>query len=77
VLVFHGYSSNKVFNGESMLASESMTTKRPKVMVYLDDEQLKADLEALAAFEGRSLSNLFNRLAKNAVEQAKSEGYIQ
>jgi hypothetical protein len=61
-----------------MLATaELMTTKRPKVMVYLDDEQLKADLEALAAFEGRSLSNLFNRLAKNAVEQAKTEGYIE
>ena len=61
-----------------MLATaELMTTKRPKVMVYLDDEQLKADLEALAAFEGRSLSNLFNRLAKNAVEQAKAGGYIE
>jgi CopG-like RHH_1 or ribbon-helix-helix domain, RHH_5 len=56
--------------------AELMTTKRPKVMVYLDDEQLKTDLEALAAFEGRSLSNLFNRLAKNAVEQAKAEGSI-
>jgi CopG-like RHH_1 or ribbon-helix-helix domain, RHH_5 len=61
-----------------MLATaELMTTKRPKVMVYLDDEQLKADLEALAAYEGRSLSNLFNRLAKNAVEQAKADGYIE
>jgi hypothetical protein len=61
-----------------MLATtELMTTKRPKVMVYLDDEQLKADLEALAAFEGRSLSNLFNRLAKNAVEHAKAEGDIK
>lgn len=59
-----------------LTASQSMTTKRPKVMVYLDDEQLKADLEALAAFEGRSLSNLFNRLAKNAVEQAKAKGSI-
>ena len=59
-----------------LTASKPMTTKRPKVMVYLDDEQLKADLEALAAFEGRSLSNLFNRLAKNAIEQAKAEGYI-
>ena len=60
-----------------MLATaELMTTKRPKVMVYLDDDQLKADLEALASFEGRSLSNLFNRLAKTAIEQAKAEGRI-
>jgi len=52
-----------------------MPTNKGKVGVYLD-KSLKADLEKLAAYESRSVSNFVELLIKDAVEKAKSEGKI-
>jgi hypothetical protein len=54
-----------------------MTTKRPRMMVYLEDERLKASLEALAELEGRSLSNLINQIVRKFVDDAIGEGWIE
>ena len=48
----------------------------PRVVVYLS-ESLKSDLEALAAKENRSVSNLLETVAKDLVEKAKAEGKIK
>jgi hypothetical protein len=52
-----------------------MPTNKGKVGVYLD-KNLKAELEKLAAYESRSVSNFVELLIKDAVEKAKSEGKI-
>ncbi|OWY64806.1 hypothetical protein B7486_45295 [cyanobacterium TDX16] len=53
----------------------TVATDKSKVSVYMDSE-LKKDLEALAKEEGRSVSNLLERLATQAVKDAKQEGKI-
>lgn len=50
-------------------------TKKPKVSVVMDEE-LKSALEAWAAKERRTVSNLCELLLKNAVEQAQASGTL-
>ncbi|NEQ18836.1 MAG: hypothetical protein F6K28_02030 [Microcoleus sp. SIO2G3] len=45
-----------------------MPTKKPKISIYLEESQ-KAELEAWAAEETRSLSNLATHLIEKALEQ--------
>ena len=53
----------------------TMPTNKAKVGTYID-QSLKDDLEALAALESRSISNLVEVLLKEAVARAKAEGRI-
>ena len=55
--------------------SKPVPTKNPRVVVYLSPE-LKADLEALAEKENRSVSNLLETVAKEVVAKAKQEGRL-
>ncbi|WP_250125519.1 ribbon-helix-helix protein, CopG family [Chroococcidiopsis sp. CCMEE 29] len=53
----------------------TVATDKSKVSVYMDAD-LKRKLEALAKEEGRSVSNLLERLAVQAVKDAEQEGRI-
>lgn len=55
---------------------EKVTSKLPRVMVYLDSK-LKQDSEKLATKEKRSLSNLINVLLQKAVDEAKARGELE
>jgi predicted transcriptional regulator len=52
-----------------------MPTKNPRVVVYLSPE-LKAQLEVLADKQNRSVSNLLETLAREAIEEAKKSGVL-
>jgi len=60
----------------AVATDKPVPTKNPRVVVYLS-ESLKSDLEALAAKENRSVSNLLETVAKDLVEKAKAEGKIK
>ena len=49
-----------------------MTTKKPKVTIYLSEEQ-KADLDNWAKSQKRSVSNLVSFLVDQALEDYKSK----
>ncbi len=49
-----------------------MTTKKPKVTIYLSEEQ-KADLDNWAKSQKRSVSNLVSFLVDQALERYKEE----
>lgn len=51
-------------------------TKRPRVVAYLDDEEMKQKLEILADRRCRSVSNLLLALVRNEIEQAEKSGEI-
>jgi hypothetical protein len=50
-------------------------TKIPRAAVYLSPE-LKAQLEVLADKQNRSVSNLLETLAREAIEEAKKSGVL-
>lgn len=54
---------------------ESVPAKIPRVAVYLSEE-VKADLEKLAAIERRSLSQMALLLIEEGLQRAKNEGKI-
>jgi predicted transcriptional regulator len=59
-----------------VFSGQSVVTKKPRVVVYLD-ESLKELLELLADKRNRSVSNLLETLAKQEVEQAKQRGELK
>ncbi len=59
-----------------VISGQSVATKKPRVVVYLD-ESLKKLLELLADKRNRSVSNLLETLAKQEVEQAKQRGELK
>ena len=48
---------------------------KPRVVIYLDEE-IKAELEKLAASHDRPVSNFVLTLIKEAIAQGKAEGRI-
>ena len=60
----------------SINASISMPSEKPRVTVYLD-EDVKEDLEKLAAVHDRPVSNFVLRLIKEAIAKAKEDGVIK
>lgn len=50
--------------------------KIPRIAVYLSEE-LKADLEALANSEQRSLSQMAAMLIQESIQRAKEEGRLK
>lgn len=58
-----------------VISKISVATKKPRVVVYLD-ESLKELLETLADKRNRSVSNLLETLAKQEVEQAQANGEL-
>jgi len=58
------------------MVATAVTTDKKRISLYVE-EQLKADLEALAKTRRRSLSNLIEVLCQEAVEHAKQNGEIK
>lgn len=56
--------------------ANSVPAKIPRIAVYLSEE-VKADLEALANAERRSLSQMAAILIEEAISRAKAEGRLQ
>jgi hypothetical protein len=54
------------------LEALEVPTNKPKVM-FVTDEETREYLEAWAGDEGRSLSNLVDRIVKAAIKQRKDE----
>lgn len=52
-----------------------MPSDRPRVVVYVDEE-IKADLERLAASQDRPVSNFVLQLIKQAIAAGKASGAI-
>lgn len=52
-------------------------TKRPRVVTYLDDEDMKQGLEQLAFARSRSVSNLLLALVKAEIDRAKASGELK
>ncbi|MBD2308870.1 hypothetical protein H6G17_25720 [Chroococcidiopsis sp. FACHB-1243] len=50
-----------------------MATDKKKLSVYVD-ESLRKEIETLAKVESRSISNLFEALAQEAIRKARKEG---
>jgi hypothetical protein len=60
------------------LSSPNMSkTDRPRIVTYLDNEEMKRDLERLALARSRSVSNLLVALIKPEIEAAKASGEIE
>ncbi|MEM9216416.1 MAG: CopG family transcriptional regulator [Cyanobacteria bacterium P01_F01_bin.150] len=53
----------------------TVPSDKPRVTVYLDEE-VKSDLEKLAEFNDRPVSNFVLRLIKDAIAEAKRKGSI-
>ena len=53
-----------------------MATDKKRMSLYID-ELLKADLEALAKVERRSVNNVIELLCEDAVNEAKKQGRIK
>lgn len=56
------------------LADVDMATKKPKVMIYLSEEQ-KEELDKWAKSEKRSVSNLVGFLVDQALEERKEKSH--
>ncbi|WP_448603824.1 ribbon-helix-helix domain-containing protein [Thermoleptolyngbya sp.] len=55
-----------------MLETLDVPTNKPKVM-FVTDEETREYLETWAEEEGRSISNLVDRIVKAAIKQRKDE----
>ena len=53
------------------MQASNMPSKRPRI-VFLLDEELRADLEEWAQQESRTLSNLCELIVRKAVEERKA-----
>ncbi|HEY9881484.1 MAG TPA: hypothetical protein V6D29_23725 [Leptolyngbyaceae cyanobacterium] len=53
----------------------AMPTEKPRVVVYMD-EQIKADLEKLAARDDRPVSNFVLQLIKREIAEAREKGIL-
>jgi predicted transcriptional regulator len=58
------------------LCKAEMPTDKARVATYIDHE-LNEKLKALAQLEDRSVSNFLERLIKETVAKAESEGKLQ
>jgi len=58
----------------SLPSSNMSKTDRPRIVAYLNSEDMKRDLERLALTRSRSVSNLLVALIKSEVEAAKASG---
>jgi hypothetical protein len=61
----------------SLPSSNMSKTDRPRIVTYLDSEEMKRDLERLALTRSRSVSNLLVALIKSEVEAAKASGEME
>jgi hypothetical protein len=52
-----------------------MVTSKDRLVTYVPTA-LKADLEVLAAQEGRSISNLLEQIVREKIGQAKANGRL-
>jgi hypothetical protein len=54
----------------------TVPSKKKRITLYFDDD-LKADLEAVAEVESRSVNNLLEVVCKELVRKARMEGKIK
>ena len=53
-----------------------MPSEKPRIVVYLEDADMKSRLEALAAAHDRPVSNYLLTLIKRELAQAEADGTL-
>lgn len=53
-----------------------MPSEKPRIVVYLEDPEMKSRLEELAAAHDRPVSNYLLTLIKRELEQAEADGTL-